>query len=135
MRWRTVVTLDVQGLKENPRVKRPIVAELEQLPNDQLNVSSFLRDYIEQLSHVHGTLRALCPEVDAWRATIEATLLRCQQATGEPVLHINAYAEDERGGSIVNLTVFTQPLERLAFLRQKNAPLANLALRYVSNEG
>jgi hypothetical protein len=133
-RSRVVPELEMQSISENKDFKQSVLRDLEQSSQKSNNITEFLRQYVEQLGGVHQWLRGQWSEIDTWQQTITETVVQYRQFAGYDAAGIVAVNETDSHTWTESTPIFTQPIERLKYLRHKNGLLTNLSLRYVSSE-
>ena len=128
---RVVAELDIPGMQANPKFKRVVLKELEEV-GPPCDVSNFLRQYVEQLSSVHEALRGLCAEADTWQEVVREWLERYGSLSGGALIGTVAVMEDA-GAWLDTFPVFEEPAKRLKEILRRNVLHQNLSRRFISN--
>jgi hypothetical protein len=113
---------------------RAILAELEAVNKDAIDITPFTRQYVEGLGHVHEVVRrGTGVELAAWKATTLETLQRYQDVCpSTTVKRVVAYRLDDQDKTVDEVSVFTEGVERLEEFRRSMLP-THISNWYVSN--
>ena len=130
--FRIVPSLSVAELKEDPKVKSGIIAELEGV-GEYVPVTPLVREYVEGLGIVHEEFRALSKSnVERWESVIRAICNRAVTEFDALKSGVAIVVCNEDGGELESENVFEDPIQYRSNLVRKNQNLSNLSARFVS---
>ncbi len=132
---RTSITpfLDVDQLRENPKFKPSVLAELNERV-DPPPLSILVRKYVEGFSRIHDAVRALLAQsVSEWSTTFMGAFERSQLDLGER-RHVDLIRRDVDGNTIEEIAIVKDLLERITEMKRRNPHLASLSRWYISND-
>jgi hypothetical protein len=132
LRHATAIGLDIERVAEEPKIKASVRAELKAL-GKALDLTAFLRKYIECLGNVHEQLRKRLSSILSDSAQVlTAALKRAETKFDDDV---GIVIIKQRGDEIAESHDLFHDIEtRRQELSFKNSIFANLSLRYVSGE-
>lgn len=135
LRSRLTTRLDMPGLRGNPQFKRSVLDELDRTEIEGHDVTIYLREYIEGLGRAHERLREMWSKaVGRWEDTIQKAIDQYRKFADGNIVGMVAVSRCAEGKRQEVVPVFADPVRRLQHLRSKNALLANISRRYISNE-
>lgn len=127
--------IEVLQLRDDPKFKRSILAELEQM-GKLVNVTPLVRQHIEALGRVHQELRRhTAQDIEVWEHVLETVITRARESFGDvlPGLPgLAVVAGEQRDIYDQSEPIFSSLLARRLFLQRKNSNLGFLSRRYVS---
>lgn len=115
---------------------KPLIANI-QLFKEKIDLMPLIKKYLECLGALHMKFRVLLRDIQTHSTQmIEETLREHQQATKteHPPNHLLVGQLDEKFELLIERTIFTDPIERLALLQKKNSGLQRLSNSFVSSE-
>jgi hypothetical protein len=130
--YRVVPRIALQALREDDRVKRSVIAELEAIGPD-VPLTPLIREYAEGLSVIHGEFRKLTDDdIPSWEATFNWVWDRANNAFGAGRDSVQIVAINDRGEYTDAEQIFEDLINHRKDLAKKNQVLTNLARRFVS---
>lgn len=122
------------NLREDTKIKRTIIRELQQRGQETLDITPFVREYVQGFSTVHHELRhATTEDIAAWKALVLGAIARYAAACSEEPACVIAYHLDEHNNTIEQRQLFREGITHLDQRRTRGLP-TNLGRWYVSNE-
>jgi hypothetical protein len=127
--------LEVLQLRDDPKFKRSVLAELEQM-GKLVNVTPLVRQHVEALSRVHQDFRKhTSQDIEAWEQVLEMVLIRARESFGQELPGLPGLAVV--AGEQRDIYDHSEPisgdlLARRMFLQHKNSNLGFISRRYVS---
>lgn len=116
--------------------KAQVLRELEAL-GQEFELTHMVREYLEGLWTVHATVREkVKTKAQTWESILEEAIARFRERhpEDESSTGLAAVVRDEDGRFTKQIPIFRELVEYRALLLRKNASLANLSRRYVTNE-
>jgi hypothetical protein len=114
--------------------KKEVLKELKLSQQKDLDVTRFVREYIEGLSIVHKELRDLAKLViDDAKASFASALEMYSATSGATVTHCMAHSLNEEDEEVENFRIYRELPERVDKLRQRALP-TTIARWIVSNK-
>jgi len=130
--YMTIPKVNVRLLEADRDFERSVIEELKQL-GELVDIRPLVREYVESLALLHQQLRGLTDSDEKnWFALLEKSMFQYAKTFGENLTGLAAVELDQDGDIIRELDIFKDPIERLKFLRTKNASFQKFSLRYVS---
>jgi hypothetical protein len=129
--------LSPSQLEEEGGFKKSVLAELKQLPDDELDLRIHVRAYVDALHDVHENLRqSLRPALDHARTVLNGareTLTDTQDEAGE-IWGIEIKSGDTNADRAESIHFPFRMFEALDGMRSKNRIQRSLLLRFVSSQ-
>jgi hypothetical protein len=131
----------VQHLKEDWQFKKAVLPDLEPRADRHgyVNLTPFVREYIEKLCDLHESLRGrIAEDVASWDQAILSELDRARQTFGEDLSGLSVVKEEKADGyeaeylSIDSAEMFREPIDWRRQLEAKNRDFHNLSARYIT---
>jgi len=129
--------INVIRLREEGSFKTQVLRELEDSPlrsEDVVDLTPLVREYVRSIWTVHEGLRCRMREdVNRWDSCIGEIISKFKAACGDKTTGL-ALVKDDGVSRIESVYITDEFSKRRTELEQKNMPLGNLRLMYVSSE-
>jgi len=136
-RLRTTITpyLMVSRLEEDGGFKKIVLDELRAMPNDDLDLKPFIRDYVAALGKVHLALRDTLASTQAEHIRLlNETVERYRQSGAEHTSPLAIAYIDKNGIAKEHFPIFLEAVNQLEWLQQRSRHLEHLRKISVSSE-
>jgi hypothetical protein len=129
--YRTVPSIVLQDLREDTRVKRSVIADLEEIGPD-VPLTPLIREYVEGLSIVHEEFRKHTqPDISSWESSFAWVWEQFNNRFGTLEKAVQVVAVNDKGEHVEAEQIFEDIVTHLKDLAKKNGLLTNLARRFV----
>ena len=136
-RLRTTITpcLTISQLEEDGVFKKSVLDELRKMPNDELDLKLFIRDYIVGLGEVHLAIRNSLTKMQAkYIRLLNETVERYRQTNAQRFDNLAIAYMDEDGIAKEHFPIFLEIVNQLQWLQQRSNHLEHLRKISISSE-
>jgi len=134
IRWAVTPSLRVDALKEDRKIKRPVLDELAGI-GEYVPVTPLVRQYVESIGRIHEKLREITSkDLAEWTGQMGKIIEQGRQFFHEDLIGISLVVEDGPGNYLEVEQVFDDLVKRHAFLALKNLGLQSISIQFITSE-